>query len=261
MNYDEKLKKIEENLASGKITEDVYKKEVDRINYRKEHEIVKSNKKKYVIISSILVLIGILVLLYINRYYFFDREYVYIDSLSSLNEPIQEKASGTKRIKIDDEYINITRLYSYKIQARVINTRQYMGYNLMNKLSPVDFGLAWGNMVLDNNRDKVTFYSLGDRLINYRINDNNWVSNVGGREFVNQHISSNHIIPANETIKGKLLSVRKGEYVELEGYLVTAYTTDSDSYIYWSSSDSRTDIGDNAREVIYVTGVKWLKQK
>ena len=65
----------------------------------------------------------------------------------------------------------------------------------------------------------------------------------------------------DKTVKGKLLSIKKGEYVELEGYLVTAYTTDSDSNIYWMSSDTRTDTGDGACEVIYVTDVKWLKQK
>ena len=109
--------------------------------------------------------------------------------------------------------------------------------------------------------DKINCYSHSNRLLNYRIYDNSWLESAGGRERVNQRVSNNHLIPADKTVKGKLLSIKKGEYVELEGYLVTAYTTDSDSNIYWMSSDTRTDTGDGACEVIYVTDVKWLKQK
>ena len=146
----------------GKITEEVYKKEVDRITYRDENNKkvkskVKSNKKKYIIIMIIFILIGFILLLYINRYYLFGREYVYVDNLYNLKDPIQEKASGTKKITIDGESIFISRLYSYKIQARVIDTKQYIGFDLLNKLSPEDMGLAWDFMVEDRN-----IYKIGD---------------------------------------------------------------------------------------------------
>jgi hypothetical protein len=257
---------LKKRKLHGKITEEVYKKEVDRITYRDENNKkgkskVKSNKKKYIIIMIIFILIGFILLLYINRYYLFGREYVYVDNLYNLKDPIQEKASGTKKITIDGENVFISRLYSYKIQARVIDTKQYIGFDLLNKLSPEDMGLAWDFMVEDRNIDKINCYSHSNRLLNYRIYDNSWLESAGGRERVNQRVSNNHLIPADKTVKGKLLSIKKGEYVELEGYLVTAYTTDSDSNIYWKSSDTRTDTGDGACEVIYVTDVKWLKQK
>ena len=262
MNLEEKIKKLDEDLKSGKITKEVYEKEVERVTYRNSIEEKNTlRKRKFIIAISVCALIGIIALLFINRYYLFGKEYINVPDLNDLKAPVQGKAQGTKRITIDGKYTYITKVHTYTIQAKVIDVQQYMEFNYMNKLSPVDFGLAWGFMAEDKNQDKLTFSSNGSRFLRFHYNDDGWLASVGGHNAVNQHVSNNHMIPANKKIKNQLISIKKGDFVQFEGFLVNVYSTVENESFTWHSSDSRIDTGDGACEIIYVTDVKWLKQK
>lgn len=262
MKFEDHMKKLDEDLASGKITKEVYDKEVERITFRKEREDnVAASNKKFIIGVVICILIGIISLLYINRFSLFGKEYINVPDLNNLKAPVQGKAQGTKRVTIDGKYAYITKVHTYTIQARVVDVQQYMEFNFMNRLSPVDLGLAWGFMAEDKNQGKLTFSSNGSRFLHFQYNDDGWVSSVGGRNAVHQHVSNNHMIPANKKIKNQLISIKKGDYVQFEGFLVNVYSTVENESFTWNSSDSRIDTGDGACEIIYVTDVKWLRQK
>ena len=73
---------------------------------------------------------------------------------------------------------------------------------------------------------------------------------------VNRHSANNHLIPADGEIKKEISKIRKGDIVEITGYLVSLKATNPEGETYdWNSSLTRTDTGNGACELIYVTGV------
>ena len=84
-------------------------------------------------------------------------------------------------------------------------------------------------------------------------------SALGGRAYVDSHISNNHVIPADMNICWQLRSIHPGAHVRLKGYLVyvEGISTKGDVF-YWYSSLKRDDTGKGACEVMYVTSVEWL---
>ena len=68
------------------------------------------------------------------------------------------------------------------------------------------------------------------------------------------------MIPADDEIEALLKKVKTHDYVEIEGYLVKINAkTKNGGRFWWNSSTTRSDDGDGACELIYVTGIKWLK--
>ena len=59
------------------------------------------------------------------------------------------------------------------------------------------------------------------------------------------------MIPKNDRIATQLMRLRVGDYVELAGYLVQAHFETGT----WTSSLTRSDTGDGACEILYVTRV------
>ena len=66
------------------------------------------------------------------------------------------------------------------------------------------------------------------------------------------HSANIHTIPATPQIKKQLRALRKGDIVELDGSLVEVQWPDG---ALWSSSLSRTDIGNGACELMWVRSV------
>ena len=78
--------------------------------------------------------------------------------------------------------------------------------------------------------------------------------------YMADHTSHTHTIPANKKINKVLYALKKGQTVKLEGYLVDVYN--SDFFRFCITSLSLTDIGYNTErgggscEVMYVTKVQ-----
>ena len=67
------------------------------------------------------------------------------------------------------------------------------------------------------------------------------------------HASNNHLIAANSSVAHVISHLYPGEIVTMQGYLVNVTRPDG---FHWDTSLSRTDTGNGACEVMYVTGVK-----
>ena len=76
---------------------------------------------------------------------------------------------------------------------------------------------------------------------------------------ISECISNNHLIPSDSKIEKLIKRIKKNDYVKLEGYLVSAEEIDGNFKV--RSSTTRSDNGDGACELIYVTNVTWLKNK
>ena len=207
------------------------------------------DKMKLGIVGAIIILIG--------AYFFFTGGRT--RAVAGIGEPVQVEAEGQAVMDDVAGYkVTINYLYEYDIKALVVHTHNYYGLGVSDKLAPRDFALAWGKVAEYN--DRIDFHwSQSGRWYRWHTKTYEEIIPVGGEDGVNHCSCNNHIIPANAAVKSEIKKVKKGDYIELKGYLVNVNANKPDgSTFYWNSSTTREDTGDGACEVIYVTGIKWL---
>ncbi len=76
--------------------------------------------------------------------------------------------------------------------------------------------------------------------------------------FNGAEFSNNHLLPGNFNVDETLAAIKPGDQIHLRGKLVRYKRTGSEGN-YRGSSTLRTDTGNGACEIIYVTGAKILK--
>ncbi len=158
-------------------------------------------------------------------------------------QPIQGNASVANATR--DGY-SIEFVQSYDIRAKVLSTERYhLGREA--DLSPVDFALGWGPMSDNAVIDKMEI-SQGNRWYYLR-----WANPPPlDPEIITRTSANTHIVPADSTVKSRLLSVQKGEIVHLKGYLINIKHPDGWN---WRSSLSREDTGGGSCELMWVEDV------
>lgn len=265
--HDNELKKLKKDLESGAIDISTYNKITEKLNdnYMPYSNKIKLPKdKKRIKLLNILKLVLIVLILVIVFYYIFIsipfHSYQTVTDLYNLPQPLQQSTNGYVVKYISGTPVNISYIAKYTIQGVVLDTYDYLEYNTQNKLSPIDVALGWGTLANPNNYSKVNWSSSGNRFLYHRITDYSLL-NTMSESYLDDHFSNNHLIPSSNEIKKLIKSIKKGDYISIEGYLVNATYKKEDNYMfYWNSSTSRTDSGDGACELIYVIDIKWLKE-
>jgi hypothetical protein len=158
--------------------------------------------------------------------------------------PLQSSASESALQRAD--YI-IEPLASYEIRARVLSVERYrMGREA--DLSPLDFALGWGPMSDAAVLDRLSI-SQSNRWYQFR-----WEGSPPIAPTLMAKSSANtHLVPANDSVKSRLLKVSKGEVVRLNGYLINVRHMDGWT---WRSSLTRDDPGGGSCELMWVTDVQ-----
>lgn len=185
------------------------------------------------------------------------------NAIAGLEEPVQtelkktdETGTSFKKAGFD---CKLTYLYKYDVDALVVSAQDYTGIGVQDQLSPKDLALAWGkvaetNTLIDYQWDQ------SNRFVFWYVDSGDLLASVGGVEGVTKCCSNNHIIPADSTVKSQLKKVRKGDHIQLHGYLVSVEGSKSSGETFtWNSSTSRTDDGNGACEVIYTTSISILE--
>jgi len=162
-------------------------------------------------------------------------------------EPLQEKCPEHVIAKIKD--YTITAVATYTIRGRVLHTKHYWVDG--NDLVPYDVALGWGPMSNEAVIDRMSI-SQGNRFYFYEYEGQ---PPIPEKEIV-CHSSNNHLIAATSSIASVISALYPGEIVTMQGYLVNV--NDSKSF-HWNTSLSRTDTGNGACEVFYVTGIEAAK--
>lgn len=180
------------------------------------------------------------------------------NAVAKIRNPIQKEASGGTQLSLNGMNVRISYLYSYDIEALVVSTHDYDGWELGNRLSPRDFALAWG-AVAENNSRMDFHWNQSGRWYSWKIDNNAELDKLGGTGRVISQSSNNHIIPADNEIRNKVMAVRRGDHIRLRGFLVNidGRSTDGSSF-NWHTSTTRYDQGDGACEVMYVTDIEWI---
>ena len=153
-----------------------------------------------------------------------------------LQQPVAERKQWSKN------GYQIIALARFKIRALVLHRERYRA-GKESDLSPIDFALGWGPMSDQQVVDQIDI-SQSYRWYHWR-SSHLPISN--GEIMV--HSANMHMIPANDDVEDELLSVIKGNVVELDGYLVEVHGQNGWK---WVSSLRRDDTGDGACELVWV---------
>lgn len=158
--------------------------------------------------------------------------------------PVQEEVTDASAIERGD--FRLTPLARFSVNARVLGREDYR-FDAGAALSPMDLALGWGRMsdtaVLQqlDIRQSVRFYS-------YRWRDQ---PPLPMQEMVVSSANM-HLVPADAAVARQLKRVRRGDVVQIEGFLIEARRSDG---WFWRSSLTREDSGAGACELVYVTAV------
>lgn len=157
--------------------------------------------------------------------------------------PLQEDLAETPAWTHGD-YL-VTGLAEFTIRAKVLSRERYR-FDTESTLSPIDFALGWGPMSDQSIVDEFEV-SQGFRWYEWRTDS----MPIPQQEVV-AHSANMHLIPADEQVEEVLLSVQRGEVVQMSGYLVQV---EGDDGWKWRSSMTRADSGARACEVVWVEAV------
>jgi hypothetical protein len=158
--------------------------------------------------------------------------------------PSQIKLENGPVFRIED--FMLSPRAEFRIRARVLSREDYSWGNEAD-LSPMDLALGWGVMsdqaVLDRisiNQSSRWYFTRYD--LPAPISDQDIIQNSGNM----------HMIPADNWIKKKLKTIRRGDIVQLSGILVDI---DRDSGWHWRTSMSRKDTGGGSCEIVYLQDI------
>lgn len=167
----------------------------------------------------------------------------YSPGVIAVADPIQT-SPDTNSIFSKTSY-KIEPLADFEIEARVLAAEHYH-MDKFADLIPVDLALGWGRMS-DEAILKDIKISQSDRFYFWHV-DHFMIP----REEIETHSANMHMIPANEAVEKTLNSVRVGQVIKINGYLVEAISSDG---AHWRSSLTRNDTGAGACELIFVKSV------
>lgn len=159
-------------------------------------------------------------------------------------EPLQEAFAPQVVAQIKD--YTVKAVATYTIRARVLHTKRYWVDG--SDLVPYDVALGWGQMSDQSVLDHLEI-TQGNRFFFYHWQN---APPIPQKE-IECHASNNHLIAANSDVAHVISGLYPGEIVTMKGYLVNVTKPDG---FHWETSLSRTDTGNGACELFYVTGIK-----
>ena len=155
--------------------------------------------------------------------------------------PSQRPLTDAKSWIFHDKFL-VTPLAAFELRARVLSKKKYW-FGREASLAPVDLALGWGRMsdqqiveALDITQHSRWYFFRAKHLP------------IPMAEIAASS-SNMHMIPASDEIESQLGSLRRGDILQLSGFLVRVRADDGWN---WRSSLSRTDSGAGACEVVWV---------
>lgn len=146
---------------------------------------------------------------------------------------------------VDDYTIN--EVATFSIKAKVLAKENYYSGREAD-LSPTDLALGWGNMSDESVLEKIQI-TQSRRFYYWRVQS----FPIPRQEIENQSANM-HIIPASDSVKSIIGNIRTGDIIEISGSLVNVISND-DGW-FWNSSQTRSDTGKGACELIWVKNIR-----
>ena len=142
---------------------------------------------------------------------------------------------------------HLTAIAEYHLRARVLGTKRY--YNDPNSdLVPFDVAVGWNRMSDQAVLDQFSI-TMGNRFFFYE-----WSYQPAiPPDEIKISAANNHVISANDEVRGVIRGLRAGQLLKMDGYLVNAIGPEGRT---WNSSQRRDDTGNGACELFYVESAK-----
>jgi hypothetical protein len=194
------------------------------------------------------VLLGLALLVLAVAYIWPGNASKYPPGVLVTDEPAQNGATNGKSWEVKG--YTIKPLADYRIRGRVLMTERY-SLGRESDLSPLDLTLGWKRMSDQKVLDEISF-TRERRAFCYRPKGSDFPIPAAD---INSQSANMHLIPANAKIEKNLRAVNQGDIIELRGCLVQVTAPDG---WHWRSSLTRTDSGQGACELMWVTGLETL---
>jgi len=204
---------------------------------------------KFIIFFLVICVIAMAVLFLIKKTVVSEEDFT---TIVTHLDPQQYTLINPKEIIVSKKGLeaHIIPFANYRISAVVLSKKRYVD-KWGSIISPVDLALGWGGVAQPDNLKHIKV-SQTLRWYRYRYDR----ECVLTQEYISNHSSNHHIIPANKNISKAILSAKENEKIYLEGYLVNISGRYKKDNISWRSSLTRTDTGNGSCEIMYVTSVK-----
>jgi hypothetical protein len=177
------------------------------------------------------------------------------------DEPLQTALTADARAPFEKTLkghtYTVTPQFNYHISGMVVEMSDAMGWkNITHKsagdfLNTHDLCVIWGANAESLDLSQFEF-THGDWTCYVSTHDS-----AAWAKFKMDGLSNNHVLPATPEIEKELLNVRIGDQIVLDGQLVD-YSIDNRPPR--RTSTVRSDTGNGACEIIFVTGFKFLKR-
>jgi hypothetical protein len=138
----------------------------------------------------------------------------------------------------------IVPMAHFHLHARVLSTERYH-FDHVADLSPIDLALGWGPMSDQQVLDQLEIGQGSRRFVVLPASKGPPLP----LPVLMTSAANMHMLAANDEIKRKLFDLRRGNLIELDGYLVGVQ---ENGQWTWVSSLSRTDTGDGSCEIVWV---------
>lgn len=176
-----------------------------------------------------------------------DRPVSYGPGIIIPEEPGQASLREAESFKVG-EY-TIKPFATFSLYGRVLSKEAYY-FDRGSDLAKYDLALGWKEMSDEKVLEEIDITQSGRFYWWYTADF------PVPRNKIEHNSANMHLIPANEDIADKIAKARRGQVVDIEGYLVKVSAPDG---WHWNSSSSRKDTGDGACELIWVEEFSILK--
>jgi hypothetical protein len=158
--------------------------------------------------------------------------------------PLQIEISDGQVLTMDEYQLRPRA--RFQIRARVLSREDY-NWGTEADLSPMDLALGWGVMSDQAVLDRIDI----QQRSRWYFTSYDYPAPVPDQEII-RNSGNMHMIPGRPWLESELKKIRRGDIVQLNGYLVDV---DSDSGWRWRTSLSRDDSGNGACEILYLESV------
>ena len=162
--------------------------------------------------------------------------------------------------------VDMRFLAHYDIKGLVVAVDDYdnkWNATAFDKAIPRDISLAWGKVAANKNRFK---WSHGPRKLSVGYGGDVLAQLGLSRGQIMSQVSNNHLLVDDDKLYRAIKKVRVGDYIKMEGYLISATIMDDSGNAVRDvrSSLVRTDFSSSVLdrktscEIMYVTDLQWL---
>lgn len=221
----------------------------------------------YLLIFGIIAIFAVLIIHQRSMNLPEDSYTIATDPVDVVSEPNQSPADEEKfELEISqkgkDYRVVISPMFYYDISCKVVSVRKWRGWEesdcpVWKEIFPLDFGIAWGKMAVEEYAQYLKFFHTpASRFLHWRYKFPPEGPSLDLKYMI-EHFSNNHLSPSNETIRAALHSVRKGDLVRIEGWLIKLDLYENGKKMFSArSSTTRDDKWGGACESIYVNKIQ-----